>query len=62
MRAVLSILGFAAVIVGALVALALHDARISSGGAWMLCAAGLGAIVAGAARPDNGIVIRRRSR
>lgn len=60
MRAALTLLGFAAVIVGAIVALALHDARISSGGAWLFCAAGLGAIVAGAWRPDNGIVIRRR--
>lgn len=60
MRAVLSVLGFAAVILGALVALLLHDARVSSGGAWMLCAAGLGALVAGAMHSDNGIVIRRR--
>lgn len=62
MRTAITLLGFAAVIVGALAALALHDARVPSGGAWLLCAAGLGAIVAGAARPDNGIVIRRRSR
>jgi len=59
MRELLQLVGVAGAVVGAVVAAVAPHA---AGGAGMLCAAGLGAIVAGAARPDNGIVIRRRSR
>jgi len=59
MRELLQLVGVAGAVVGAVVAAVAPHA---AGGAGMLCAAGLGAIVGSLWPPSNGIVIRRRSR
>lgn len=58
MRALLTVLGFAAVCVGGGVAALLAEEGVSTLGAWGICAAGLGAMAA-AAWPEDEIVIRR---
>ena len=59
LRALLTVLGFAAVCVGGGVAAMLAMEGVSTLGAWGVCAAGLGAMAAAAWPTDNGIVIRR---
>jgi hypothetical protein len=59
MREALAFVGCVATILGASISYVLHTHDISTVGAWILCAAGLGAIGAAAWPPSNGIVIRR---
>lgn len=60
MRALLIILGIAAVAVGGFVSGALDAEGVDSAGAWLLAAAGFGAVAAGIDwRSDTRIVVRR---
>lgn len=60
LRALLGFLGACAAVVGVGVAMVLQTHGVAPHGALTLCAAGLGACLAAAWPPGNGIVIRRR--
>lgn len=59
-RALLAFVGSSAAVIGVGVALVLQSHGVAVHGALGVAAAGLGACVAAAWPPDNGIVIRRR--